>query len=154
MSRKREPLTRRTWPQDPVRLSRGRRLSLSIAALFLLSLIHVHGMNRTLVLADRVKELHRACEALQRSVDRLGLEIAEDNRGGRVIELAGQRLGMVFPEGQTAVLAVLPAATRRGGSFWTYVENAFVMAAKSLQRHLGSSAQAGQAAVADSSGGP
>jgi len=134
-------------------LSRG-RLGLSIAALFLLSMVHVHGMNRTLVLAGRVEELHRTCEELQRIVDRLGLEITEENRGGRVVELAGQRLGMVFPEGQTPVLAVLPAATRRGGSFWTYVENLFAMAAESLQRHLGSSAQAGEAAVADSLGGP
>lgn len=153
MSRRRKKSARLRWPQSPVKSSPG-RLGLSIAVLFLFSLAHLSGMNRTLVLAQRVEELQKSCEELQRSVDRLTLEIAQESGGGRVVELARRRLGMVFPEEQTEVLAVLPAATSRGGSPWMYFENALVIATESIQRQLSSSAQAQEEAVPDSSGGP
>lgn len=141
------------WPKNPVKPSPG-RLGLSLAALFLLSLLHLSGMNRTLGLARRVEELQKSCEELQRSVDRLTLEIAEESGGGRVVDLARRRLGMIFPEGQTEVLAVLPVATGHGGTAWTYIENAIAIAAEGIQHQLGSSARALQAAVPDSSRGP
>jgi len=139
--------------ENPVKPSTG-RLGLVLIAAFLLCLAHLNGINRTLELAQRVKDMQKSCDELQRSVDRLTLEIAEESGGGRVVELARQRLGMIFPQSQMEVLAVLPAATRRGGSPWTYVENALAMAAESLQHQLSPSAKAREVTTPDSSRGP
>ena len=139
--------------ENPVKVSTG-RFGVVLIAVFLLCLAHLNGMNRTLELAQRVEDMQKACDELQRSVDRLTLEIAEESGGGRVVELARQRLGMIFPHVQTKVLAVLPSATSRGGSPWTYIENALAMAAESLQPHLSPSVQAREITAPDSSRGP
>lgn len=153
MSGKRKKKVSSRRKANPVKASTG-RLGLVLTAVFLLSLAHLNGMNRTLELAQRVEDLQKSCDELQRSVDRLTLEIAEESGGGRVVELARQRLGMIFPRSQTEVLVVPTAVTRRGGSPWTYIENALAMAAESLQHQLSPSAQAREAAAHDSSRGP
>ena len=153
MSGKRKRRIRRGRPPGLLKASPG-RFGLPLAAIFLFSLLHLSGINRTLSLARRVDGLLKSCDELQRIVDRLTLEIAEENGGGRVVDLARRRLGMIFPEEQTEVLAVLPDATSHGGTTWTYIENAIAIAAESLQRRLNSSAQAREAAVPDSLGGP
>jgi cell division protein FtsL len=152
MSGKRKKRVSSRRKENPVKVSTG-RLGVVLIAVFLLCLAHLNGMNRTLELAQHVEDMQKACDELQRSVDRLTLEIAEESGGGRVVELARQRLGMIFPQAQTEVLAVLPAATRRGGSPWTYIENALAMASESLQHQLSPSAQAREVTAPDSSRG-
>ena len=152
MSGKRKKKVSCRRKENPVKVSTG-RLGMVLIAVFLLCLAHLNGMNRTLELAQRVEDMQKSCEELQRSVDRLTLEIAEESGGGRVVELARQRLGMIFPQVQTEVLAVLPAATGRGGSPWTYIENALAMAAESLQHQLSPSAQTREVTAPDSSKG-
>lgn len=152
MSGKRKNKVSSRRKENPAKVSTG-RLGVVLIAVFLLCLTHLNGMNRTLELAQHVEDMQKSCDELQRIVDRLTLEIAEENGGGRVVELARQRLGMIFPRTQTEVLAVLPAATRRGGSPWTYIENALAMASESLQHQLSPSAQAREVTAPDSSRG-
>lgn len=122
---------------------------------FLFALAYLGGMNRTLYLAGRVESLSQEYEALRRNVDLLELQIWEERRGGRVVELARERLGMDFPEGNMEILAVQPAATRSGPSLRTYLGNAFAMALEGVGRGINPSARAGEAVPPDSSrGGP
>jgi hypothetical protein len=139
-------------PEQPSR-PLGGRAGLAIALAFLCCLIYLSGMNRTLQLAGEVESLRQDYEAVQRLVDRLELEILEEHRGAHVVELARERLGMEFPLGQTEILAVLPAATRKRRSFGTWLENAFAMTVEGIERRLYPVARAGEPALPDSSGG-
>jgi cell division protein FtsL len=152
VSRRPRQMNRLRRPETPSRAS-GRRMGLLIALGFICSLLYLGGMNRTLYLAGQVETLQQEYEAIQRIVDRLELEVLEEHRGERVVELARQRLGMEFPPGGTEVLAVLPAATRKGRSVRTYLENAFAMTIEGVERRLYPSARAGEPALPDSSGG-
>jgi len=109
-------------------------------------------MNRTLELAGEVEQLQRQRDAVRRKVDHLALQLAEARRSRTVVREASQRLDMRFPSEQLPVLAVQPEAVRGGPSLWTYMENALVMAAEGLQRHLSPEAMAREA-VPDSTGG-
>ncbi len=126
---------------------------LLIGLVFICCLLYLGGMNRTLFLAGQVEALQQEYEAIQRVVDRLELEVLEEQRGERVVELARQRLGMEFPQGRTDILAVLPAVTRKRRSVRTYLENAFAMTIEGVERRLYPSARAGEPALPDSSGG-
>jgi cell division protein FtsL len=118
---------------------------------FICCLLYLGGMNRTLDLAVQVETLQQEYEALQRTVDRLELEVLTECSGQRVIELARQRLGMEFPSGRTETLAVLPTATRKGRSIRTYLENALAMTIEGVERRLYPSARAGEPVAAGSS---
>ncbi|MFC1500778.1 penicillin-binding transpeptidase domain-containing protein, partial [Candidatus Zixiibacteriota bacterium] len=152
MNRSTNRKNRPNKPESPSRFSGG-RMGLLTALGFVWCLLYLSGMNRTLYLASEVESLQQDFEAVQRIVDRLELEVLEERRGERVVELARQRLGMDFPLAQTEVLAVLPAAIRKGRSLRTYLQNAFAMTVEGVQRQLYPSARAGEPAKADSSGG-
>ncbi len=152
MSRNTNRKNHRKKPERPTRFS-GSRMGLLTALGFAWCLLYLGGMNRTLYLAGQVESLQQEFEAIQRVVDRLELEVLEERRGERVVELARQRLDMEFPLGQTEVLAVLPAAIRKGRSLRIYLENAFAMTVEGIERQLYPSARAGEPAASDSSGG-
>ncbi|MFO7768113.1 MAG: hypothetical protein R6W82_04030 [bacterium] len=139
-------------PARPSRTGRGRVL-LVIAAGVGLCLAYLGGMNRSLELAGEVEGLRRERDAVRRKVDHLSLRLAEARRGHTVVEEARGRLGMQFPSEQIPVLAVQPGAARGGPSLWTYMENALVMAAEGLQRHLSPEAMAREAAPDSARGG-
>lgn len=138
-------------PARPTHAGRGRAV-LVIAAGVGLCLAYLGGMNRTLELAGEVEQLQRQRDAVRRKVDHLALELAEARRSRTVVREASERLDMRFPSEQLPVLAVQPEAVRGGPSLWTYMENALVMAAEGLQRHLSPEAMAREAAP-DSTGG-
>lgn len=152
MSRNTNQMNRRIHAERPSRLS-GSRMGLLTALGFVWCLLYLGGMNQTLYLAGQVESLQQEYEAIQRVVDRLALEVLEERRGEWVVELARQRLNMDFPLGQTEILAVLPAAIRKGRSLRTYLENAFAMTVEGIERQLYPSARAGEPAASDSSGG-
>jgi cell division protein FtsL len=139
-------------PGKPVRSAPSRFLLLLCVGL-ISCLAYLWGQNQTLSAARRVEDLTQAKEALQRSVDRLALEMAGRHSSERVIELARERLGLEFPAEPIQTLAVAPAASGRGPSVWTYMENALVMAVEGMQQHLSPSADAREAAPPDTTGG-
>ena len=131
------------------------RLLLVAAASFLIALAYLWGREQTLASARRVETLRGTQEALQRSVDRLELEMSVVHSSDRIVELARQRLGLDFPNEPIRTIAVAPAPGRRGPDIWTYVENAVVMAVEGMQRHLSPEAQARErSALPDTTGGP
>ena len=113
-----------------------------ILAAVLLGLLYLGGMNRTLQLAHEVDRLRRQADVLQRRVDRLALDLAQEQRSQRVVELARLRLGMTFPPQPMEVLAVAPASKSVRHSVWAYLENALVLTVEGLQRQLNPAVQA------------
>ncbi len=125
-----------------------------VAAGFVIALAYLWGMNQTLALHSRIETLQESKGALQRTVDRLELEMIEMRSSDRVVELARRRLGLDFPERPVQILAVAPEAARRGPSLWTYMENAFVIAVEGIQHHLSPAAHAREvSAVPDTTRG-
>ena len=151
MNRRSKDTPRKRRPSNPARRAPSRFLLLLSAGL-VLSLAYLWGMNQTLSAARRVDELKQTKEALQRSVDRLALEMAGRYSSERVVELARERLGLEFPEEPIRTLAVAPAASGRGPSVWMYMENALVLAVEGMQQYLSPSADARETAPPDTTG--
>ena len=147
--RARSPGSRRR----PARPSRPRYVVL-VAVGFLVCLAYLWGRDQTLARHSRIGALHQTRDALQRTVDRLELEMIELRSSDRVVELARERLGLDFPDQPIQILAVAPEAANRGPGLWTYMENAFAIAVEGVQRHLSPDAHAREvSALPDTSGG-
>jgi hypothetical protein len=113
---------------------RGRGLPL-LLLLFLFSLTYLWGREQILEEAGRIEGLRVQRESLQRQVDRLELEMADQRGSGHVVEEA-LKLGLVFPTSPMETIAVAPTAARPRPTVWTYLRNAAVMAADGLEREL------------------
>ncbi len=139
--------------QGPARPSRPRYVVL-VAAGFLICLAYLWGRDETLSQHGRIVALEQSRDALQRTVDRLDLEMIGLRSSDHVVELARQRLDLDFPEQPVQILAVAPEAANRGPSLWTYMENAFVIAVEGVQRHMSSDVHAREvSALPDTTGG-
>jgi hypothetical protein len=125
-----------------------------VAAGFLICLAYLWGRDETLSQHGRIVALEQSRDALQRTVDRLDLEMIGLRSSDHVVELARQRLDLDFPEQPVQILAVAPEAANRGPSLWTYMENAFVIAVEGVQRHMSSDVHAREvSALPDTTGG-
>lgn len=153
MSREVGAFKRPRSPERPARPTRPRYV-LIVAAGFALSLAYLWGRNQTLVAWSRIESLNRSKEALQRTVDRLELDMIALRSSDRIVAMARERLDLDFPVQPIPTLAVVPEAANRGPSVWTYMENAFVIAVEGMQRRLSPTARAHEiAADPDTTGG-
>ncbi len=134
-------------------LSPGSRIALAVGTTFLVCLFYLMGMNRTLELAARLERVQSECEAAERAVERLELELSAQLASERIVALARERLGLEFPAGGMETLAVLPEACGRSGDVGTYLKNAFAITLEGLERHLAPTAWARQTTLPDSGRG-
>ena|GEM_PF-1704905 len=135
---------------NPRSLAAVGRLPLLVGTAFIVCLAYLMGMNRTLELAAGLEDLQTRCEAAERQVERLELEVSALLESDRVVTLARERLGMEFPAGGTRVLAVAPEAHSRDGDFTTYLKNAFAITLEGLQHQLLPTARAREVSPPDS----
>ncbi len=152
-TRKRKRRGGRLHLPDARVLGSGGRIGLLLGGAFIVALAYLMGMNRTLEQAARLEALQERCEAVEREVERLQLDVAAELAGERVVALARERLGMDFPVGSVERLAVLPEACGSGGGLRTYFENAFAIALEGVGRTLVPVAFARETAPPDTSGG-
>jgi hypothetical protein len=134
MSRSRATSKRSAARRTARPAGRGRGLQL-LLLLFLFALAYLWGRERTLEEAGWIEGLRVQRESLQRQVDRLELEMADQRGSGHVVEEA-LKLGLVFPASPMETIAVAPAAAGPRPTVWTYLRNAAVMAAEGLEREL------------------